>query len=67
MIDLAMNSVLCPLYFQLDTKQGQVSHIKIIKRVAFEGVWHTSLSSKTKKCNFFLYKKMTPVRKWSFF
>ncbi len=67
MIDLAMNSVLCPLDIQLVIKHRQVDHIKIIKRVAFEGVWHTTFYSKTKKCNFFLYKKMTPVRNRSFF
>ena len=67
MIDLAENSFQSPLYIKLDTKQGQVDHIKIIKRVAFEGVWHTTLSIKTKKCNFFLYKKLTPVRNRSFF
>ena len=67
MIDLACNSSQSPLYIKLDTKHGQVNHIKIIKRVAFEGVWHTTLSIKTKKCNFFLYEKLTPVRKGSFF
>ncbi len=44
MIDLAENSFQSPLYIKLDTKQGQVDHIKIINRFAFEGVYYQFLN-----------------------